>query len=88
MQIETLQRVFHSQRPGYQPHGQNRALAPWSREQNSALDEWNYIPPRHHDHDEDFNVDEEPDDYWSDERDINDFEDLTKSDYQIFGPAS
>jgi len=38
---ETRKRVTASQKPEYQPHGANRALAPWSEAQNKILDEWN-----------------------------------------------
>ncbi|OBT68818.1 hypothetical protein VE03_02086 [Pseudogymnoascus sp. 23342-1-I1] len=41
---ETKKRVEASQKPEYQPHGPNMALAPWNKDQNKALDEWNYVP--------------------------------------------
>jgi exonuclease 3'-5' domain-containing protein 1 len=42
---ESKKRVAASQRSDYQPHGPDRAMAPWSKEQNIILDQWNYVPP-------------------------------------------
>ncbi|ESZ93891.1 hypothetical protein SBOR_5712 [Sclerotinia borealis F-4128] len=42
---ETKKRVEASQKPEYQPQGPDRTLAPWSKDQNRDLDEWNYVPP-------------------------------------------
>lgn len=42
---ESEKRVAMSQRSDYQPHGPARAMAPWSKEQNTLLDQWNYVPP-------------------------------------------
>ena len=50
---ETKKRVVESQKPGYQPYGQIRALAPWSEDQNKTLDEWNYVPPPTYSNDND-----------------------------------
>jgi exonuclease 3'-5' domain-containing protein 1 len=44
--VETKKRVAMSQRSDYQPHGRDKAMAPWSKEQNMVLDQWNYVPPR------------------------------------------
>jgi exonuclease 3'-5' domain-containing protein 1 len=42
---ESKKRVATSQRSDYQPHGPDRAMAPWSKKQNTVLDQWNYVPP-------------------------------------------
>lgn len=39
---ETKKRVAASQKPDYKPHGPNRALAPWSEDQNRTLDGWKW----------------------------------------------
>ena len=55
---ETKKRVEASQKPEYQPHGSGRTLAPWSQDQNRALDEWNNIlPPANFDTNEDWEDD-------------------------------
>lgn len=36
---ETKRRFAATQEPGYEPHSPNRALAPWTEEQNAILDE-------------------------------------------------
>lgn len=41
---ESKKRVATSQKPEYQPHGLDRALAPWTEDQNRTLDRWNYVP--------------------------------------------
>ena len=38
VRLETAKRVEESMKPGYQPHGSHKALAPWSTKQNKALD--------------------------------------------------
>ncbi|KAF2972014.1 hypothetical protein GQX73_g1637 [Xylaria multiplex] len=79
---ETKKRVAASQEPEYQPHGADRAVAPWSGDQHKALDQWNYVPPRDY-FDEDWveeDQTEEP------EPDDNDYEDWTTADWQ--GPPS
>jgi exonuclease 3'-5' domain-containing protein 1 len=38
VKLETKKRVEDSMKPGYQPHGAHKALAPWSVEQNKAMD--------------------------------------------------
>jgi exonuclease 3'-5' domain-containing protein 1 len=38
---ESRARVAASQKPAYQPHGQHKALAPWTKEQNGFLDRIN-----------------------------------------------
>ena len=45
---ETKKRVATSQRSDYQPHGPDKVMAPWSKEQNMVLDQWNYVPPRNY----------------------------------------
>lgn len=42
---ESKKRVSASQGSDYQPHGPDKAIAPWSKEQNIILDQWNYVPP-------------------------------------------
>ena len=42
---ESKKRVATSQRSDYQPHGPDRAMVPWSKDQNTVLDQWNYVPP-------------------------------------------
>jgi exonuclease 3'-5' domain-containing protein 1 len=41
---ESKKRVAESQRSDYQPHGPDRAMAPWSKEQNTVLDQLHYVP--------------------------------------------
>jgi exonuclease 3'-5' domain-containing protein 1 len=41
---ECKKRVAASQRSDYRPHGEGRAIAPWSEEQNMALDQWHNPP--------------------------------------------
>ena len=38
---ETKKRVTASQKSEYQPHGRDKAVAPWTGDQNRALDNWN-----------------------------------------------
>jgi exonuclease 3'-5' domain-containing protein 1 len=70
---ESKNRVAASQRPDYQPHGRDKPIASWSKEQNTILDQWNYVsPPRNsfddffdlHDNDDD---DDDDDDYDEDD---------------------
>ena len=85
---ESKKRVAASQRPEYQPHGRDRALAPWSPDQNRALDQWNKgATPRDY-FDEEFDLyDDHTDDRdWLDDQDANDFEDWTRMPWQ--GPPS
>ena len=43
----STQCVAASQRLEYQPHSRDKALAPWSNDQNGSLDWWNQVaPPR------------------------------------------
>jgi len=84
---ESKKRIAASQRPEYQPHGPDRAVAPWSEDQNRTLDQWNYVPPRRDYFDEVFDSHEdllERD--WYDDQDDNDFEDWTRAAWQ--GPPS
>lgn len=95
---ETQKRVDESQKPGYQPEGPDRALSPWSAEQNATLDSWCEVPkpkPKTdyfslHDMDdfrEDFlDFDDDNDDFYDHWDDSNDYEDWTRADWQ--GPPS
>ena len=85
---ESKERVAASQRPDYHPHGRDRALAPWSEDQNRTLDQWNNVAPPRDYFDEDFDpYDDQADDRdWLDDQDANDFEDWTRAPWQ--GPPS
>ena len=78
---ETKKRVAASQKTEHQPHGPDRTVAPWTEDQNRALDMWNYVPPPCDYFDEDW-FDED----WHDDRGDNDFEDWTRAPWQ--GPLS
>lgn len=78
---ETKKRVAAPQKSEYQPHGPDRAVAPWTEDQNRVLDEWNYVPPPRDYFEEDWFEED-----WHDDRDDNDFEDWTRADWQ--GPPS
>jgi len=78
---ESMKRVSASQKPDYQPHSSDRAVSPWSEDQNRTLDQWNYMPPRDY-FDEAFDSYED----WYDDRGDNDYEDWTRADWQ--GPPS
>ncbi|KAL4997400.1 ribonuclease H-like domain-containing protein [Aspergillus recurvatus] len=70
-------RVAASQAAGYRPDGPDRAVSPWTLEQNRMLDEWNATQPRSYRSTDDL------DEYsWDD----NDFEDWTRAPWQ--GPPS
>ena len=77
---ETKKRVAASQKPEYQPHGPDRAMAPWTEDTNRTLDEWNYAPAPHDYFDD---QDDEFDYYMQDD---HDFDDWTRADWQ--GPPS
>jgi exonuclease 3'-5' domain-containing protein 1 len=62
---ETKKRIATSQKSDYQPHGPDKVMAPWSKEQNMLLDQWNYVPPRN-DFDEDFDESFDSDDWYDD----------------------
>jgi exonuclease 3'-5' domain-containing protein 1 len=67
---EAERRVALSQRSNYQPHGREKALAPWSKDQNIKLDQWNHVPPpQDQDFDDwyDIEVRNDNDDYWEDD---------------------
>lgn len=64
---ETKRRIATSQRSDYQPHGRDKALAPWNKEQNTVLDQWNYVPPPRNFLDESFDPHEEFYDDWYDD---------------------
>jgi exonuclease 3'-5' domain-containing protein 1 len=68
---ETKKRVATSQRSDYQPRGRHKAMAPWSKEQNTILDQWNCVPPRN-DFAESFDSDDWYDDGPTSCRDIID----------------
>jgi exonuclease 3'-5' domain-containing protein 1 len=55
-----------SQRSDYPPHGRDKAMAPWSKEQNTFLDQWNYVPPPRNDFDELFDPEGEYEDFYDD----------------------
>ena len=42
---ETKRRIESTHELGYNPHGREKALARWSRENNRILDELNCVPP-------------------------------------------
>ena len=85
---ESMKRVSASQKSDYQPYSLDRAVSPWSEDQNRTLDQWNYIPP--HDYfDETFDsqedwYDDRDYDYedWYDDQGDNDDEDWTRADWQ------
>ena len=81
---ESQKRVTASQRPEYQPHGRDRALAPWSADQNRTLDQWNGVAPPNDYFDEGFDpYDDHTKSGWDDYReDCNDYEDWTRADWQ------
>ena len=84
---ESKKRVAASQKSEYQPHGPDRAVAPWSEDQNRTLDQWNYVAPPRDYLDEDLDPHEDWFDRdWYDDRDDNDYEDWTRADWQ--GPPS
>ena len=85
---ESQKRVAASQRPEYQPHSRDRALAPWSADQNRTLDQWNNVAPPRDYFDEDFDpYDDQANREWNDYlEDCNDYEDWTRADWQ--GPPS
>ena len=62
---ETKKRVASTHAPDYQPHGKDRALAPWSSEQNTALDRLNYKPTMEEylDNYDLYHMDDDDDDY-------------------------
>tara|TARA_R110002003_G_scaffold2519_1_gene24404 strand:- start:2148 stop:2879 length:732 start_codon:yes stop_codon:yes gene_type:complete len=64
---ESKKRIAASQRSDYQPHGQDRIMAPWSKEQNTVLDQWNYVPPPCNYFDESFDPHDDGDDDWYDD---------------------
>ena len=81
---ESKKRVAASQRPEYRPHGRDRTLAPWSEDQNRALDQWNGVAPPKDYFDVDFDPYDDQERY--DDRDYMDYEDWTRADWQ--GPPS
>ncbi|KAI1329502.1 hypothetical protein F5Y16DRAFT_417923 [Xylariaceae sp. FL0255] len=82
--LKTRERITASQKPDYRYDGPNRALAPWTEEQNKTLDHWNSVPSPpeyfdgyyYHDDKDDFNEID----------DSTDFEDFTRAPWQ--GPPS
>ncbi|KAF2790572.1 hypothetical protein K505DRAFT_327494 [Melanomma pulvis-pyrius CBS 109.77] len=62
---EAKKRVAASQRSDYQPHGRDKAMAPWSKEQNITLDQWNYVPSHNYFNGVDLD-DDEYDDWYDD----------------------
>ncbi|UKZ80902.1 hypothetical protein TrVFT333_008667 [Trichoderma virens FT-333] len=85
-------RVAESQAAGYQPQGRDRALSPWTAEENKMLDSWSEVnPPRDyfsHSLENDFDILDDYDDGF-DDYDYgldNDYEDWTRADWE--GPPS
>ena len=80
---ESTKCVAASQRSEYQPHGRDKALAPWSADQNRVLDQWNYVaPPRDNFFHEDSDpYDERAERDWYDDRDYNDYGDWTREEW-------
>lgn len=80
-------RVAASQEAGYLRFGPNRAVSPWSAEQNKMLDSWSEVNPPSVDY---FSLNDFDD--WEDENgyydsdDGNDYEDWTRADWE--GPPS
>jgi exonuclease 3'-5' domain-containing protein 1 len=68
---ESRKRVAMSQRADDQPQGKDRALAPWSNEQNTLLDQCNYAPAPQYNLDDFFGFGDDPaddvDDDWYDD---------------------
>jgi exonuclease 3'-5' domain-containing protein 1 len=81
---ETKKRVEASQKPEYEPHGRDRALAPWSKDQNKTLDEWNYVPPRRDYFNEDCDWDFEEDYDWYDEGPTSCRDIINDEDYYLY----
>jgi exonuclease 3'-5' domain-containing protein 1 len=82
---ETKTRVEESQKPEYQPHGRDRTLAPWSKEQNKILDEWNYVPPPRDyfdEDDDDWDINE--DDGWVDDGPTSCRDIISSWDYDLY----
>jgi exonuclease 3'-5' domain-containing protein 1 len=80
---ETKKRVEASQKPEYQPNGPDKTLAPWSKEQNKNLDEWNYVPPPLDYFNEDDDGDSNKDDGW-DDGPINYRDIINDYDYDLY----
>lgn len=59
---ESKKRVTMSRESDYQPHGPQRAMAQWNKEQNTSLDQWNHMPSAHDYFDETFELHDESDD--------------------------
>ncbi len=59
---KSQERVALSQRADYQPHGSDRAVAPWSSEQNKLLDQRKYVPAHCNDFDDLFDTYDDEDD--------------------------
>ena len=84
---ESKKRVAASQASEYQPHGREKAMAPWSEDQNRTWDQWNSVAPPRDYFDEDFDpYDDQADRDWYDDQGDNDFEDWTRAPWQ--GPPS
>jgi exonuclease 3'-5' domain-containing protein 1 len=65
---EIKKRVAASQDPRHQPRGPDKAIAPWSREQNALLDQWNHVPSHDEDLDDSLDYsDDNCDDDWYDD---------------------
>jgi exonuclease 3'-5' domain-containing protein 1 len=68
----TNDRVASTHAPDYQPHGREKALAPWTDEQNMTLSRLNYVPTMEDMMDEDDNSDFYIDEDFDDEYDYYD----------------
>ncbi|KAF2015456.1 hypothetical protein BU24DRAFT_480222 [Aaosphaeria arxii CBS 175.79] len=81
---KSMERVVASRRSDYQPHGQDRVVAPWSEEEHATLNLLNYTPsPNYLNH-------FEPDDAWyeRDDWDNEEDEDWDNSSSPRIGKAS
>lgn len=74
---ESRKRVMMSQRSDYQPHGPNRAMAPWNKNQNDILDKCNYVAP----YDPDWPSDEED---WIDDGPTSCRDIISAEDYRFY----
>jgi exonuclease 3'-5' domain-containing protein 1 len=82
---ETKKRVAASQESGYQPGGPDKAIAPWSREQNALLDQWNHVPLLGADLDDALNYsDDNWDDDWYDDGPTSCRDVIDDCDYHLY----
>jgi len=89
---ESKKRVATSQRLDYQPHSPDKAKAPWSEEQNTVLNQLNYVPPRNFfdgcfdAHDDSYNDwhDDQYDDQYDDGGPTNCRDIIDDSDFEFY----